>query len=68
MFFFCSVKVLLLIKRGKYKYFCGSKRDEFYILFDIFFVSNSNIKIRFFFGIIFCLKKKICLFFFLDII
>lgn len=63
--FFCSVKVLLLIKRGKYKYFCGSKRDEFYILFDIFFVSNIVvIIIRFFFGMIFCVKKNMFIFFF----
>lgn len=65
-FFFCSAKALPLIKRGKYKHLCGSKRDEPYTLFDIFSVSNVTVitmmLIRFLPGMmIFCMKKKKCL-------
>lgn len=42
-FFFGSAKALPLIKRGKYKHLCGSKRDEPYTLFDIFSVSNVTV-------------------------
>lgn len=35
-----SAKALPLIKRGKYKHLCGSKRDEPYTLFDIFSGAN----------------------------
>lgn len=59
MLFFCSAKALPLIKRGKYKHLCGSRRDEPYTLFDIFSVSNITvITIRFLPGMIFCMKKK----------